>query len=537
MRLIDRVIYNANIVTLDASQPRVSALAIRDNRIFAYGSNEDMLLLASADTIRENVGGAIIIPGLTDAHIHWEQTARGLQQVNVFEVPQKAIAVERVAARVAATPAGEWVTGYGWFQDIWPGGAFPSAADLDAISPNNPVFLIAKSFHAGWVNSYALRLSGVTASTPDPEGGQIVRDASGNPTGLLLELSAMDLVRQHIPLATPDQVADQMKYAQGLALASGLTGIHDFDEPSCLVGMQILRERGELGLRMLKNVNKLWLSAALDSGIRTGFGDDWIRIGALKMFVDGALGPHTALMIDPYIGEPNNYGIRTIEKEEMIELMSRASAAGLPSTIHAIGDRAVHDVLDGIEIVRGEEAKRGESPSKRRHRIEHVQVIHPNDVHRLAELNVIASMQPLHATSDMLTADKVWGERSRLAYNARVQLDQGVVCAFGSDSPVEPFDPLKGIHAAVTRQRPDGSPGVDGWYPEARLTVDEALHGFTTGAAYAASMEDRLGKLAPGFLADLVVLDRDLHRIPPADILNARVLATMVDGVWRYGGL
>lgn len=533
---VDRVIYNANIVTQSAHQARVSALAIIDNRIVAYGSDEDMLLLASAGTVRDNGGGKTIVPGLTDAHIHWEQTARGLQQVNVFEVPQKAVAVQRVAERAAITPAGQWITGYGWFQDIWPDGAFPTAADLDTVAPGHPVYLTAKSFHAAWVNSYTLRLCGISAATPDPEGGQIVRDAQGNPTGVLLEL-AMNLVSTQIPVLTPNQVADQLRHAQDLALSYGLTSIHDFDEPSCLVAMQILRERGELGLRMLKNINKKWLDAALDSGLRAGFGDDWIRIGALKMFADGALGPHTALMIEPYLGEPDNYGIRTIEKEEMIELMSRASAAGLASTVHAIGDRAVHDVLDAFEVVRREEVVRGEALTSKRHRIEHLQVIHPNDVHRLAELKIIASMQPTHATSDMLTADKVWGERSRLAYNPRVQLDQGVVCAFGSDAPVESFDPLKGIHAAVTRQRPDGTPSPDGWYPEARLTVDEAVRGFTVGAAYAAQMENRLGQLAPGFLADLVVLDRDIYSIDPSDLLNTKVTATMVDGVWRYGGL
>jgi len=536
MRLFDRILYNGNIVTLDTRKHRVSALAIRDNCIVAYGSDADLLPLATVDTIRQNLGSRTVIPGLTDAHIHWEQTARALSQVNVFEVPDKSIAVERVAARVAKTPAGAWITGYGWFQDIWPGAAFPTSSDLDVVATNHPVFLTAKSFHAAWVNSYALRLCGITPSTPDPEGGQIVRDTQGHPTGVLLEL-AMDLVRTHIPLLSADQIANQMKTAQQLALASGLTGLHDFDEPSCLNAMQILRERGELGLRFLKNINKRWLTAAIESGLRAGFGDDWIRIGALKMFADGALGPHTAAMIDPYVGEPDNYGIVTIEKEEMIDLMSRASAAGLPSTVHAIGDRAVHDVLDGFEIVRVQEARRGESRASRRHRIEHVQVIHPNDVHRLAELNIIASMQPLHATSDMLTADRFWGDRSRLAYNPRVQLDQGVICAFGSDSPVEPFEPLKGIHAAVTRQRPDGSPGKNGWYPESRLTVDEALRGFTIGPAYAAGMESCLGQLAPGFLADLVVLDRDLYSIDPLDILNTQIIATMVDGVWRHGEL
>ncbi len=536
MKLIDRVLYNGHIVTLDERFPRVTALAIRAGRIFACGSDDDMLALAGADTVRENLNGKTVIPGLTDAHIHWEFTARFLHKVNVFEVPDKSVAVQRVAERVAKTPEGQWITGHGWFQMIWPDKAFPTAADLDAVSPNHPVYLTAKSGHAGWANSLALRLCGVTSTTSDPEGGQIVRDAVGQPSGVLLE-DAMALVAKHVPVLTPEQVADEMKVAQQLALASGLTGFHDFDEPSCLKALQILRERGELSLRVVKNINKRWLPAAIDSGIRWGFGDDWIRIGNLKIFADGALGPRTASMIEPYEGEPDNYGIITTDKEEMYELVSRASAVGLPSTIHAIGDRAVHDVLDVYESVRGEEAGRGEKPESRRHRIEHVQIIHPTDAHRLAQLKVIASMQPIHATSDMLASDKYWGERSKWAYNARLQIDQGAVVAFGSDSPVEPLDPLKGIHAAVTRQRPDGTPGADGWYPDLRLTVDEALRGYTTGAAYTAGMEDRLGRLSPGYLADLVVLDRDIYTVPPAEILNLQIIATMVDGVWRYGGL
>jgi predicted amidohydrolase YtcJ len=296
--------------------------------------------------------------------------------------------------------------------------------------------------------------------------------------------------------------------------------------------LQILRERGDLSIRVLKHVNQAWLSAAIDSGMRQNFGDDWIRIGALKLFSDGALGPKTALMIDPYEGEPDNYGIAVVDKEEMIELVSRASANGLQSTVHAIGDRAVHDVLDVYEHVRAEEKARGEDPSTRRHRIEHVQIIHPQDLDRLAELDIIASMQPIHATSDMVTADRYWGERTKYAYNPRVQLDRGVRLAFGSDSPVEPFDPFKGIHAAITRQR-NGLP-ENGWHPSARLTLDETLIGFTQGPAYAAHMEDRLGKLAEGYLADLIVLDRDIYAIDTDEILDITVLGTMVDGEWRY---
>ncbi|MBZ0286946.1 MAG: amidohydrolase, partial [Anaerolineae bacterium] len=508
--MIEHILYNGNIITLDDRMPRVSALAISGGRIVAYGSDDEVKPLAMSGAVLENLGGKTVIPGLTDAHIHWQGTARAMHEVNVFEVPDKMAAAKRVSERAAKMPPGQWITGHGWFQDIWPDRAFPTAADLDDVSPHHPVYLRAKSGHAGWVNSAALRLCGITADTLNPDGGEIVRDASGQPTGLLLE-NAMNLVAQRIPEPSVEQIADEMRAAQQAALASGLTGFHDYDEPSCLAALQILRERGELGLRAVKNINKAWLQAALDSGLRWSFGDDWIRIGGLKIYADGALGPRTASMIEPYDGEPHNYGIATIEKEEMADLVSRASAAGIPSTVHAIGDRAVHDVLDVYEAVRQEEAARGVEPLQRRHRIEHVQLIHPNDAGRLAQLGIIASMQPIHATSDYVMSDRYWGTRSLWAYNTRLQLDRGAVVAFGSDSPVDTLEPLKGIHAAVTRQRADGSPGSEGWYPALRLTVDEAVRGFTLGPAYASGMDNRLGKLAPGFLADLVVLDRDLY--------------------------
>lgn len=534
--MIDRILFNGNIVTQDDRQSRVSALAISRERIVATGSDQEMLALADSGTVQQDLGGKLVIPGLTDAHLHWAMTASALDMVDVFEVPTKALALQRVAERVAKTAPGVWVTGRGWTQDFWPDRAFPSAADLDQVAPNNPVWLGAKSGHAAWVNSAALRLAGVSSTTPDPEGGQIKRDENGQPTGILFE-TAMELVTQHIPKPTPEQLAAQMRRAQELALAAGLTGFHDFDGQDCFQALQILRERGELALRVVKNINKEWFSAMLAFGVRWGFGDDWIRIGGLKLFADGALGPRTAFMIDPYEGEPENYGIAVVDKEEIAELVSKASAAGLPSTVHAIGDRAVHDVLDVYAAVRAEEAARGETHNTRRHRIEHVQIIHPDDKHRLAELNIIASMQPIHATSDYKMSDSYWGKRSDLAYNPRIQLDQGVVVAFGSDAPVEPFEPLKGIYAAVTRCRPDGTPGPEGWYPEARVSMDEAIRGFTIGAAYAAGMEDRLGQLKAGYLADLVVLDRDLYTIPHSEILQTQVLGTMVGGLWRYSEL
>jgi predicted amidohydrolase YtcJ len=532
--MIDRILLNARIHTLNPAQPSATALAIWRERIVAVGTDDAIRALAGPRTALDNAEGRVVIPGLTDAHIHWEGVARSLHSVDLFEVPSKEEALRRAAARARQTPPGEWIVGRGWTQAVWPGAAFPAAADLDAVAPDHPVYLTAKSGHAAWVNSLALRRAGISAGTPDPAGGTFVRDAGGAPTGLLLEGPAMKLVERLIPDPLPDQLAGWMAEAQRQAWAAGLTGLHDYDNPSCLVALQILRERGDLGLRVVKQINDPWIEHAHELGLRSGFGDAWLRIGGLKIFADGALGPRTAHMLAPYEGEPDNVGIVVTDKETMFELVSRASAAGLPSTIHAIGDRAVRDVLDVYQAVRAQEAARGIPRAARRHRIEHVQIIHPDDAGRLGALEIIASMQPIHATSDYEMADRYWGARARWSYNWRLQLQAGAMLAFGSDAPVEPFAPLLGIFAAVTRRRPDGSPGPDGWYPEGRLDMDTTLRAFTQGPAYAAGLERELGTLAPGYLADLVVLDRDLYVTPPDEILATRVLGTMVGGAWKH---
>jgi len=530
--MLDRLILNANIYTLDSRQPRASALAIHRDRILAVGG-DDLRALAGPDTQIDDLGGAMLLPGLVDAHMHWLWTSMNLQRIDLMDVAPKQAAVERVRLAAQRSTPNEWLLGYGWAQGRWPDGAFPSAADLDPISPANPVFLRARSGHAAWINTAALRSAGISANTPNPPGGEIQRDPSGQPTGILFE-NAINLVSERIPAPSLDSVADAMRAAQKLAWQQGLTGFHDFDDQDAFEGLQVLRANGELGLRVLKNINKAYIEHAFGLRVRFGFGDDWLRIGALKLFADGALGSRTAAMIEPYSGEPQNRGIVVVDKEEMAELVPQASRAGLPTTIHAIGDRAVHDVLDVFEAVRAEEAALGIGRSARRHRVEHVQLIHPDDVGRLAALDLIASMQPIHATADYPMADAFWGARSEYSYNARMQLDRGTRVAFGSDSPVEPFNPLLGIHAAVTRRRADGSPGPDGWYPQARLTMDETLRGYTQGPAYAAGTEDRLGKLAPGFLADVTAFDRDLYAIDPDEILNVHAIGTMTGGQWRY---
>jgi predicted amidohydrolase YtcJ len=533
----ETVLYNGHIRTQHDAHPHAQALAVRDGRIVAVGGDDEIrdLLAPSGEAI--NLEGRLVIPGLTDAHVHLSWYARFLHGVDLTIATSARQAAELVAAGASQIPPGEWVRGRGWAQDNWPDRAFPTAAQLDALVPDHPVYLDAHSAHAAWVNSAALRLAGVTAETPDPPGGQIARDESGNPTGVLFE-TAMELVASIIPKATPAQLAEQVKTAIARAHRGGLTCIHDFDGALAFQAYQVLRARGDLTLRIVKNIPVGLLDQAIALGLRWGFGDDFLRIGGVKSFADGALGPRTAWMVEAYVGEPDNTGICVTDPEELKENVSKASAAGLPSTIHAIGDRAVHHVLNVYEAVRKEEAARGVRPDHMRHRIEHVQIIHPDDAGRLGQLGIVASMQPNHATSDMVMADTYWGNRADYAYNWRLQLDAGAPLALGSDAPIEPIEPLPNIQAAVTRRRADGSPGPEGWRSgengRGRLTVDEAVRGFTLGAAYAAGMEDRLGRLAPGYLADLVVLGQDIYTCDPATIGETEVPGTMVGGRWVH---
>lgn len=532
--MIDHILYNAVIYTQNLAQPIASALAIYQGRIVAVGDDHTIRQLATPTTTQTNLHGRCVLPGLTDAHLHWHAYSRKLRAVDLVDVPSKAEALRRVAERAAITAPDEWIFGIGWRKDIWEGNQFPTAADLDGVVPNRLIYLVDRSGHAAWVNSLTLQKAHIHGNIADPAGGGFMRDALGNPTGVLLEMPAMRLVSEQMPRETAPLIADWMHDAQQQALKMGLTGFHDFDRPLCLAALQLLREAGELNLRVVKQINVPYIEHAYQLGLRSGFGDDWIRIGGLKIFSDGALGPQTALMVEPYAGS-DNYGIAVTDKEEMYELVSKASYHGLFSTIHAIGDRAVHDVLDVFEAVRAQEAEQGIPRSARRHRIEHVQITLADDAPRLAQLDLIASMQPIHATSDYEMVDRYWGERGVYGYALRTQLAAGARLALGSDAPLDDINPWAGIHAAVTRRRADGLPGPDGWYPAQKLTLSEAIHGYTLGPAYAAMQEHQLGMLASNYLADLIVLDHDIFTLEdPMEILRIKVLGTMVGGVWRY---
>jgi predicted amidohydrolase YtcJ len=524
-----KLLYNANIYTLDENQPNASAMLISGGHIIAVGEKDVLESLTHGRVEKQDMQGKTILPGLTDSHLHIQHYALFLGKIDC-ETKTKEECLRRVAERVKKAKPGEWILGHGWNHNEWSvSGELPTADELDALAPNNPVYLTAKSLHAAWANTFALNLAKITDDTLNPKDGVIQRDQTGRATGALLE-SAMMLVENLVPEPSIAEIASAIETAQPILWKMGLTGIHDFDRRDSFMALQQLHAQGKLKLRVNKNLPIDSLNHAFELGLSTGFGDDWLWIGSVKGFMDGALGPHTAAMFQPYLNEPGNRGMLNIDAEELFEHCRKAADVGLSMTVHAIGDRANHEVLNAYQQLRAYEKEKG--LPHLRHRIEHVQVLHPDDTPRFAQLNIIASMQPIHAPSDMLTADRLWGDRSALAYAWRTQLNFGAHLAFGSDAPVESPNPFLGLHAAVTRRRADGTPSAEGWYPEQKLTLAEALSAYTLGAAYAANVEHRLGKLSEGYLADLIVLDQDIFSVNPNDLLTMSAAATMIHGEW-----
>jgi len=518
------------ILTNGKIYPRVTELRTCSGLLLLDGRVADILdgpahtSLAGIPTV--DLGGRVVLPGLTDAHLHLEKYALQLSLVDC-ETATLDECLERVQARATRVPPGEWILGHGWNQTRWE--RFGRAADLDAVAPGHPVYLTAKSLHAGWANSEALRRAGLATETPDPEGGRVQRAEDGAPTGILFE-GAMSIVANALPEPLLTDTVEAMATAQERLWAMGITGVHDFDGRRSFQAEQVLLEQGRLGLRVLKSIPYELLGEAAALGLRSGFGAERLRLGHVKLFADGALGPRTAAMLAPYDGEPGNTGLLFLDREAVLEAGIRAAEAGLALAIHAIGDRANHEVLDGLAALRAYETSHG-WPA-RRHRIEHLQLVHPDDLPRPAQLGVTASMQPIHATSDMLMADRYWGRRTEFSYAWRSQIRSGAHLAFGSDAPVESPDPFLGLHAAVTRRRTDGTPSPQGWVPQERLDIQQALMGFTEGAAFAAGAELEQGRLQPGYRADLIVVDRDPMACPPDDLPQVRVLGTMVGGRW-----
>ncbi|MGE0625876.1 MAG: amidohydrolase [Pseudomonadales bacterium] len=524
----DLVITSARIWTGEPGMPWAEALAVRGEHIAAVGSDADVIPLIGPGTERIDAPPGLVTPGFIDTHVHFLTGGFALSSVQLRDARTPAEFTRRIADYAATLAPGEWVLNGDWDHEHW-GGELPTRSWIDGWTADNPVMINRLDGHMVLVNSRALALAGVTADTPDVPGGEIVRDAEGNPTGVLKD-NAMSLVERVVPEPTPAQLDRALAAASAYVLAQGVTTVHDMDGWRSLTTYRRAQSAGGLGNRVyavvpLKDHAKLAAEVA-----REGRGDQWLRIGGLKGFMDGSLGSHTAAFFEPFTDTPEDRGLFINEPADMAAWIDAADAAGLQIMVHAIGDRAISALLD----IYADVAAANGPDRDRRFRIEHAQHIHPDDITRFAEQHVIASMQPYHAIDDGRWADRVIGpERAKTTYAFRGLLDAGARVAFGSDWFVAPPVPLTGIYAAATRRTLDGG-HPQGWVPEQKIAVEEALTAYTLTAAYASFEENEKGSLAPGKLADLVLLEKDITAIPPEQIRDVRVLRTIIGGRTAY---
>jgi predicted amidohydrolase YtcJ len=496
-----------------------------DGRIVATGDED--LLAGFPEDERIDGDGLFILPGLTDAHAHvYSQGFLGVS-LNLLGAPSVEDAAQSIREFAAQRRTG-WILGRGWNQVLWPVKEFPTAADIDAVVDDRPVWLRRIDGHAAWANSKALEIAGIDADTPDPVGGKIIRDANGDATGVLVD-TAMELVEKHIPVPTRSEMRETYDVAVDSLLALGLTGVHDagISQTEAEVYMS-MADDGELGMRIYAMLSDTGANLdAFPEPIRA-YGNDHLDIAAVKIYADGALGSRGAAMIEPYHDDPENRGLPFHTQQQLDGFVQKANRKGFQVGVHAIGDLGNDMVLDAFERAQGGK------PSPLRNRVEHAQIIALEDIPRFSELGVIASMQPVHATSDMnMAEDRVGPDRILGGYAWRRLLDSGAVIASGSDFPVELPNPFLGLYAAVTRQDRAGMP-ENGWYADQAMTRAEALHSYTLAAAYAAHQEDRLGSLERGKWADFIVVDRDYFEIPASEIDEVRVLQTWVGGKLVY---
>ncbi|NOX63066.1 MAG: amidohydrolase [Chloroflexi bacterium] len=526
------LVHNARIYTQDPKQPWAEAALTIDGRFVVVGDNDSVQKMAPPRVQKIHLNGALVLPGFTDAHIHFYDMAWRRGQIALYETKSLEDMLARVAHHAAMLPANAWVLGYGWNESAWPEPRFPTRRDLDPITNGRPTLLWRTDLHAAVANSAALKAAKITAHTPDPISGVIDRDERGQPTGVLREL-AINLVRRAIPPLSEDQAESNLQATAAILHNLGVVAVHDQrmkddveEGPIALRTYTRLRERGKLPLRVVCNVEAAHLEQLIALGLQSGFGNEWVRLGHVKLFADGSLGARTAWMLEPYEDQPENTGMYLTPPNEVMRVIQKAHRHGLAISIHAIGDRANREVLDIFEEVL---AGGSETPPLIPHRIEHVQTIQPADQPRLAFMGITASMQPIHCTDDIPNTDRLWGARGRNAYVFRTLWDAGTTLAFGSDAPVASPNPWWGVYAAVTRQRRDGTP-KDGWHPEQRLSVAEAVRAYTLGAAAAVGQAHCQGRIASGYLADFIVLDRDIFACDPAAIPETQVKMTVIGG-------
>jgi predicted amidohydrolase YtcJ len=529
----DLIVTNANVWTVDSKLPKAQAVAIIGDRIVAVGSQADVQGWRGASTRVIDAGGRLVLPGFNDAHVHFVSGGQQLDAVDLNDATSAEEFVKRVAQQASKTPNKQWITGGDWDETKWSPAQLPTKEMIDAVTPDNPVFLNRYDGHMSLANSIALRLAGVTASTPDPPGGSIVRDAQGNPTGALKD-AAMGYVFKVIPPLSHDQRLHAVQRALSHAASLGVTSVQDMNpEYADIAVYSELLDRGQLTARIYAAPLITQVDDQVKIGIRRAFGSPYLRIGALKAYADGSLGSATAYFFEPFADQPNNHGLLSDEMHPislMHDRMMKADAAGLQLCTHAIGDAGISAILDiytDLVKVHGK--------ADRRFRIEHAQHMAAKDFARFADLGVIASVQPYHAIDDGRWAEKrIAHDRASRTYAFRTFLNDGVRVAFGTDWNVAPLNPMLTLYAATTRATLDGK-NPNGWFPEQKLTVAEAVQAYTMGSAYAEFQDQEKGSITPGKLADMVIVNDDIFQIDPVKIRDVKVTKTIVGGkvVWE----
>jgi predicted amidohydrolase YtcJ len=521
---------NGRIYTNDPAAPWAEALLVRGEEILAAGDDDEVSALADAGAKAVDLERHFVMPGFNDAHVHIGGAGEDWIAVRLNGVKNVAELQKRLAEGVAQHKEGGWIRGSGWDHTFWPDKKFPNRQQLDEVSPKNPVILTHISGHVAVANSLALQLAGISKATANPSGGEIERDAAGEPTGMLKEGAAMGLVDSRIPPPSMEQRRRGIELALADVAQHGVTSVQDNSAWEDFLIYRAIRNDGKLTVRITE-----WLPFPAPLGkleqMRRDGGttDPWLRTGALKMVTDGALGSRTAAMLAPYSDDPATSGIMTMEPEKLRALAIERDKAGFQLNFHAIGDRANRVALDVFEA-----AAKANGPRDRRDRIEHAQVVGASDFPRFARLQVIASMQPSHQTSDMRWAEqRVGPERIKGAYAWATMEKFGIRLAFGTDYDVEPITPFRGLYACVTRELPTGGP-QGGWQPQEKISLDDCIRAYTSGSAYGEFMEGKKGELKAGEFADFIVLSKDLTKVTPSEYLNTKVLRTVVGGRTVY---
>jgi len=528
----DLIITNAKIWTVDSSRPTAQAVAVLGDRITAVGSRQGVDGWRGPKTQVINADGRLLLPGFNDAHVHFVSGGMQLDSIQLNDATSSQELARRIGERAKVTPKGVWIEGGNWDETKWSPPEMPTKELIDALTPDTPVFVSRYDGHMGLANSAALRLAGITAKTPDPPGGTIVRDAQGNPTGALKD-AATDYIDKVIPPLSHDQRVKIVKRALRYAASVGVTSVQHMDASYADIAIyDELLQRGELTTRIYAAPLITHVEDQAKIGVRHAFGGPYLRIGALKAFADGSLGSGTAYFYEPFLNQGNNRGLLSDEMHPISLMRDRymtADSAGLQICTHAIGDEGISTILDLYADV-----VRAHGEADRRFRIEHAQHMAAKDFDRFAQLHVIASVQPYHAIDDGRFAESHIGhDRAGRTYAFRTFLDHGVRLAFGTDWEVAPLDPLLTVYAAVTRATLDGK-NPNGWFPEQKLSVAETIEAYTMGSAYAEFQESEKGSITPGKLADMVLLSDDIFSIEPVRIRDAKVLKTFVGGKLVY---